>query len=527
MVSLFNKKEIKEELNSGLNNYTKYQGDPVGFAKDILGIAVITDDVARMLESVRDNRVTVARSATGTGKTYGAMVVSTWFYKCFPDSRVYTTANPHENNKLLWSEIGGIAAKQPALFSDDKITDFNIERSKKDFITSLTVPTTGTDAAKEGKFSGKHSPYMLFVVDEGDTVPDFAYRGIEGCMSGGLIVRLLIMYNPRAEAGTPYRMEREGTANIIHLSAFNHPNVITGEHIIPGAVSREITVQRINEWARPLVEGEDRTADCFDLPEFLEGSTAKRMKGDGEYPPLIPGTYEVREQPFHYIVLGQYPPQPAQQLISREWVNLARSRYEAYLSEHGNIPPAGIVPVMGGDIAEYGADSNCRCLRYGGYVPPLLLWGGMDVESTGDRMAEEHKTYDVSTTYIDATGLGAGVAPHMVRLGCSAIGVKVAERAPKDCEFGTFRQLGDQLYWLMREWLRTDNGAMLPPDEELIQELLTPTYMITNGVVKIMPKSPTEGKVCMRDLLKRSPDRMEALRMTFFQPANLLFPGRA
>lgn len=526
---MFNKKELKEEIQSGSTDYTKYQKDPVAFAKEVLGIQVITDEVAEMLESVRDNRVTVARSATGTGKTFGAMVASTWFYKCFADSSVYTTANPHENNKILWAEIGDITTKQSALFTNDKIIDFHISRSKKDFITSLTVPTTGTDATKEGKFSGKHHIHMLFVVDEGDTLPDFAYRGIEGCMSGGLIVRLLIMYNPRAEAGAPYRMERDEMANIIHLSAFNHPNVITGEHIIPGAVSREITVQRINEWTRPLVESESRTINCFDLPDFLVGVTAQKMKGNGsgEYPPLVAGTYEVREQPFHYIVLGQYPPQPAQQLISREWVNRARARYEVYLAENGNVPPAGVKPIMGGDVAEYGSDSNCRCLRYGGYIPPLLLWGGMDTVASGDRFVEEHQAYGVTTSYIDSTGLGAGIAPQMVRLKCTAIGVKVAERAPTDCEFGTFKQLGDQLYWSMREWLRVDPGAMLPDDEELIQELLTPTYTVTNGVVKVMPKNPTEGKVCMRDLLKRSPDRMEALRMTFFQPANLLFPGRA
>ena len=48
--------------------------------------------------------------------------------------------------------------------------------SKKDFITALSVPTTGTEEVKEGKFSGKHYDHMLFIVDEGDTVPGVQAR---------------------------------------------------------------------------------------------------------------------------------------------------------------------------------------------------------------------------------------------------------------------------------------------------------------------------------------------------------------
>ena len=51
---------------------------------------------------------------------------------------------------------------------------------------------------------------------------------------------------------------------------------------------------------------------------------------------------------------------------------------------------------------------------------------------------------------------------------------------------------------------------MLPPDEDLLEELKIPTYEVVKGKVKIM------GKQTMRELLKRSPDRAEALIMTFY-----------
>ena len=501
------------------HEFSRYQDDPVGFIKDELGIT-LTADIVTMAESVRDNPITVARSATGTGKSHGASAVSVWFYKCFPNSRVYTTANPFDNQKILWSELSSMA-EGSGLFDNDKITTMHIERSKKDFITALTVPTTGTEEVREAKFSGKHHQHMLFIVDEGDTVPDFAYRGIEGCMSGGH-VRLLILFNPRYEAGQPYRHERNRTANIIHLSAFNHPNVITGEDIIPGAVNREITVQRINEWCRPLAENEKQSANTFELPDFLQGAIARRKGTNEQYPPLKPGHYFVKEQSFFYMVLGEYSPMPAQQLISREWINNARARWDAYVAVHGETPPEGVRPILGADIAEQGPDSNVRCARYGGFIPHLKKWPGPDPDYSADLLAADYQELGAWVAYVDATGVGAGVAPKMRRRNCTAVGVKVAERPTTNCELGEFAQLRDQLYWAFREWLRTDPGAMLPPDERLIQQALTPTYEVTKGKIKVMPKNPTEGKVCMRDLLKCSPDELDAVVMTWGGTATVM-----
>ncbi len=80
-------------------------------------------------------------------------------------------------------------------------------------------------------------------------------------------------------------------------------------------------------------------------------------------------------------------------------------------------------------------------------------------------------------------------------------------------EAGEFHRLRDQLWWTVREWLRTDPGAMLPPDESLIEELSIPTYEIKDGKIKIMSKD------VMRELLGRSPDRCDALCLTF-SPSN-------
>ena len=461
------------------------------------------------MESVRDYPVTVAMSANATGKTHGAARIGIWWYKCFPDSQVYTAAAPPESNlrRLLWGEISSIVEKHPDIFKTDAVTNLNIAKSARHFLAGVTIPMSGSEAVREAKFSGKHAPYLLFILDEGDAIPDECYRGIESCLSGQF-GRLLVMFNPRSETGEAYRMIRDGRANVVQLSAFDHPNVISGIEAIPGAVSRPVTVRRINEWCRPLTRSETPDAECFVLPDFLEGATATSQNG-AEYPPLKPGYYKIMQPEFAYMVLGRYPAQGSKKLISREWITAARSRWDSYVSEHGETPPAYTMAVMGLDVAEYGADSNVACFRFGGWVAPLVTWTGIDPIRTGERAALEYKGRAVSRANVDATGVGAGVAPHLTRLGCPSTPIKMAAAPTGKTESGEFKILRDQLWWQCREWLRTDAGAMLPPDELLIEELLCPSYQIDRGKIRVLQKKD------FRELLKRSPDRADALVLTF------------
>jgi hypothetical protein len=200
------------------------------------------------------------------------------------------------------------------------------------------------------------------------------------------------------------------------------------------------------------------------------------------------------------------------------WLNAARSRYDVYVAQFGEVPPQGVRPVMGQDVAEFGVDANAACFRYGGWVAPVVVWSGLDPDISATKAAGLYKERQALKANVDGTGVGAGVAPKMSRHGCRAYSIKVASSPTEATELGEFKQLRDQLWWATREWLRTDTGAMLPPDEELIEELATPTYEIKNGEVKVM------GKDMMKELLKRSPDRAESLIMTF-APKPKVIPG--
>jgi hypothetical protein len=500
-------------------DYSKYASDPIGFGEDVLGESY-TEEVKTLMESVRDNEITIAISATGTGKTHSAARIAAWWFTVYgKDAQVLTAAAPPENNlkTILWGEIGSVVTKHPKLFESYTITSLKIEADPRSFIIGLTIPSSGTPAEREAKFSGKHQKYLLFILDEGDAIPDEVYKGIEGCMSGGTIVRMLIMFNPRQEAGEVYRMIRDKRANVVILSAFNHPNVLTGENVIPGAVTREATIRRINQWCRPLTEGE-QGRDFFTLPAFLEGQTCKAPDGR-MYPPLKPGNYEITNSAFSYMVLGRYPAQSSKQLISREWIYAARSRWDSYVATYGAKPPDGVRPIMGQDVAEFGEDANVALFRYGGWVAPVVTWSGVERYATANRATEEYKERNAYRCNVDASGIGIGVAPVMTSDGCSAFSIFVGKPSGLKTDMGEFGTIRDQVWWAVREWLQNDPGAMLPPDEMLIEELQTPTYKNdSRGKIKVMDKDT------MREVLKRSPDRADALCLTFAPSEQTLDP---
>ena len=517
----------QQSQSSDDGGFERYQSDPLGFIQSRLHVPIVTDPVKRVIESVRDNKVTIAVSANSVGKSHIAARLAVWFYKTYPDSQVYTTAAPPEKNlkNILWGEIGAVLRQSPELFADDQIyNDMNVKRNSLSFITGVAIPSSGTPAEREAKFSGKHCPHMLFIVDEGDAVPLEVYRGIESCMSGGM-VRLLIMFNPRADRGAVAQMVKKKQGNIIYLTAFEHPNVITGEDIIPGAVSREITIERINEMTEPVALGEAADIECFLVPEFLVGATGVDKSGH-PYPPLPSGWRRVRSPEFFYKVLGKYPPQSEMQLISRAWVDAAISRYMSYVARFGEKPPPLVTPVIGIDVSDGNSATNDRSAmaqRWGGWVAPIRAWKESDADRVAIKSVDIIKHINVPLTgtkvKVDGTGVGAGVAPRMQRLGITlaervmvASSPTIQPMSSDGIPLGEFMQLRDQLWWSTMLWLRDDPGAMLPPDEELIEELTTPSYEINyNNAGKVR----VSGKDFMKESLGRSPDKAESLILTF------------
>lgn len=500
--------------------YEKYQQDLVGFIETELG-EVLTEDQKALCRSVVKNPVTIGKSANATGKTYIEARVAIWAYKCFPGVKIFTTAAPPEENlrTILWAEIGSIINRNKSMFTADTFTDLRVRRNPEEFITGVTIPVTGTREQRIARFSGKHAPYIFFILDEGDAIPAEVYEAIDSCMQGGH-ARLFIMFNPRSPMGPLYDMELEGAGNIVVLSAFTHPNVAEGpdedgNDIVPGAVTRNKVVLRINRWSRPLVDGEMESGDCFDVPDFLVGYRAEDEKGD-LMAPLPAGKRKVTNPALCYMVLAKYPSGGIHQLINPEWIEKARTRWENYVMLYGETPP-NARPVLGHDVATEGEDWNVVYLRYGDWLPMPTKWQGVDADMAGKRGGKIAKANKVEHAFVDATGVGAGVPAKYRNQGIAATPVYSQNRATRKTEHGTFYRMRDQCLWMVREWLRDDENksstAMLPPSAALLQELRVLTYSNDGGPgggqIRVIPSDE------LKDLLQRSPDDLMALAVTF------------
>ena len=251
-----------------------------------------------------DSRIVVARSATGPGKSFMAADLAVWFSVCFEESMVYImAAPPQENIKNVFQHIRRAFKENPELLpAGGAILQTQVKFPDGREINGVTIPADADPAALQASMSGKHAPHQLFIADEADNIPMPAFKAVDGCMSGDH-ERLLMLFNPRAQIGYPYLLEAKGEAKIIEISALNHPNVITGKSIYPGACSRRITIQRIHEWTAPLRPGEPQDSNCFEVPEYLVGVT---YTDQWRFPPLPSGWRKVVDPQFSYKVRGKY-----------------------------------------------------------------------------------------------------------------------------------------------------------------------------------------------------------------------------
>lgn len=499
--------------------YEEYQGRPFDFFREKLGIHSLTEDQTIFIQSIVDNKIVIAQSATGVGKTFALALIAIFFYKCYLDVQVYATAPPPKENlrDLFWAELTEQIGKQPKLFEGDKKVQFKIDRAPRQFIRGLIIPNVADSEQKVARFSGKHQKVLIFIFDEGDAIPDECYKGVEGCMSGGVLVRFIICFNPKLKLGAAYRMISNQTATIVTMCAFDHPNVKTGVNVIPGAVTREVTITRINEWSEPYFpepeELEDipdsLPADVYEVPDFLVGTQTKDAKGN-LYPPIPAGFRRITNPQFYYMVLGIFAAEGENQLIPQRYIDEAVMRWKMYRATYGDEPPEDIRPVMTYDVADMGGDDHVLAFFYGDYLESFETWQNIDVDTSAEKAAARFKERKARKAFIDGIGVGAGTSVRMAKEGARpSVKVSVSESSKSKVKEGVFNKLRDELYWKMRLWF-TKGDAMIPPDRELLLQLTIPTYEIKMGKIYVTRKS-----ILRKALGQNSPNKMEAIILRF------------
>jgi len=167
----------------------------------------------------------------------------------------------------------------------------------------------------------------------------------------------------------------------------------------------------------------------------------------------------------------------------------------------------GMPLIMGVDVARFGGDRSCICLRRGLLLRPPMSFRKLDNMTLAERVVDICAKERPDAVFIDA-GQGSGVIDRVRQLGVECIEVPFGGR-PRDGRYANRRA---EMWFGIRDWLK--NGGALPPGSGDLQgELSVPTYGFNaSGKLVLEPKED------IKERLGRSPDIADALALTFAAP---------
>ena len=275
----------------GADEFAAVIRDPVRFCRALLRQDVWSRQEA-ILRALSTERRVAVKACHASGKTFIAASAVLWFLSRYPDAIVVTTAPTWTQvEQVLWSEIHKAVQQSRIAFPVVNKTELRV--GPGNFAIGLST--------NEGvRFQGFHGR-VLIVVDEAPGVAADIWEAIEGIRAGG-DVRVLALGNPTIASGPFYdafTANRGGWATFT-ISAFDSP-------ILQGLTHEEL-----------LALPED------ELDRALRPYLVTRRWVREKYAEWGPGhpLWEAR-------VLGQFPRQAEDALISLAWLEAASLRTES------------------------------------------------------------------------------------------------------------------------------------------------------------------------------------------------------
>lgn len=404
------------EVKGDPRRFAAYRDRPVAFARDILGVE-LWGKQKDILKAIVANRRTSCRSGHGTGKTFVAAVATIWWLYARQGLVVTTASTWGQIERVLWREIGNLwrNAKVP-LPGQSFATELRVEPGWNAIGISVDNPTA---------FHGVHHPDLLVIIDEAPGVEDKVHDAIAS-LTTATGNRVFMIGNPTETSGRFYdTFERDIGWARIHISCLDHPNVVAGQEVYPGAVTREWVEERRMEY--------------------------------GEDSPL-----------FAVRVLGEFPSSADNQLLPRSAVEAAMAKPQYGMTDSKD--PI----IMSVDVARYGSNRSVIAYRQGNRIVALESWQGKDTVETTGRVAEAYRQspVEVSAIIVDETGVGGGVVDQLLAMGLPVIGFNAGSRSSQPDRFDNLRTEG---WWRLREAL-VKGDLTLPRHEQLRRDLIAPVY---------------------------------------------------
>lgn len=219
------------------------------------------DPLAKAWNALAAGDWTAVESATGTGKTHFLSRVTYWFLDCFFNSLVVTSAPKEQQLKLhLWSEISRSFGQFKKIRPYAELTTLKLRvdgrrstnENESDQNSHMAVGfIAGIKANEESttKAQGFHRSHMLIITEETPGMPLPTLNAFENTSTGGHNL-ICAVGNPDAITDPLHTFIESYPNKVVpvRISALDHPNIVKGIEIIPGAVTQTSINNRLDKY---------------------------------------------------------------------------------------------------------------------------------------------------------------------------------------------------------------------------------------------------------------------------------------
>ena len=403
----------------------------------------------------KTDRVSV-KSGNGVGKTTAAAIAALAFLYSYNPCTVITTApTERQVRHVLWREIR--QRKAGALINlVGKPLTMSLDLAPKQY-------AIGFSTNDMQQIQGVHNENIMVIVDEANAYPDELFDALEGILSGGERKVLFQIGNPINPIGRFHDSFRDGRTWTHTISCLNHPNVVTGTNVIPGAVTKEWVEMQRGLWGEESAFWQAR-------------------------------------------ILGEFPRIATDIVVNLGWMENA----EIVIRKLQKKPRY----YMGVDIGEYGTDDYVWYIGTDKYKQEIHSRVGIEpIESVGitKRFKDKYNIADEDIT-IDGIGAGATVCSKLREDGIKINRFVASERA---LDTKQFEDKITEAWWNIRTLVNPnsehyDNYSFGSRVDKLKADLCTRKYK-TNSKGKLQ----LEPKPEYRKRMKRSPNHADAMVLCY------------
>lgn len=457
----------------------RYQSDPVAFVREQIGEEPLDHQAEIMLAVAGSSTIKVAvRSGQKQGKTKLVIWLAWWFWSCFPNARVFMTADTAPQvNRVLWVEL-----KSTARIAKKNGCDFGeIPQNPEKGIESLDGRTLqGFTTRTIEAMAGLSGANMLFIGDEASSFETNMAEAIEGNTAGA--ARIIWISNPTRAEGPFFDAfhTKKRFWKIYHLDS-------------------EVLAAKVAAGLVPRVPG-------IATPEVI----AKWKEEYGE------------DSPFYLVrVKGNFLLNEQAKIISLHHILESQKRWEITPDNEGPLSMGVDAAGDSGEGDEW-AFSIVRGLKQLG----LYTFRGLSEEegiAHAQNFLAEHRVGDETPrVVIDAEGpigsafygrmraLSLHLQIHNPGLAFECVGLKGSMPARREPML--YERIRDELWVCCAQWIR--GGGAIITDRNLEQELYAPGWG-----VDVKGKRKATHKDILREKLGRSPDRADSLTLATWAPS--------